>query len=207
MRRYSDQVLMSALQPLPPLALIIVAGSSATRLLQSYRSFHELTGWGNPEQHKTAVEAVWEFALGTQLTKSYYEDQSEQLVSLIMPDTDDSWIPLCAYADNALASAAFALRTVANPTAQEALWAARRVYDSLDYYVNQRNPSLDWNASGVEEWIESNPMIQEELERQERDITELKAVKEFNSTIIQQFRHRAECEQVLPDLSDCVENK
>ena len=71
--------------------------------------------------------------------------------------------------DDALAAVIFALRTRQDGNAQNAVWAARRVWDSIDYYVSNH----------VDSELLGQDLVRKEVERQTQDLRQLKAERDF----------------------------
>ncbi|GAC1477129.1 MAG: hypothetical protein NVS1B16_08040 [Pseudarthrobacter sp.] len=100
------------------------------------------------------------------------ETQREAAEALV-PLEDDSWMDESALAEHAAGAVAYAIRSWLTGDAQEACWAARQIYEALDFWVTTRD-NLDLNAKGAEAWIMTHPLIQEELARQCQDLEELR---------------------------------
>jgi len=75
-------------------------------------------------------------------------------------------------AEDAVASIIYALRTRLSGSSQEALWAARRAYESLDQHVMSRLNKVVVTPD-IERRVLADPLIQAELERQQRDLSDL----------------------------------
>src|ERR1019366_3930030 len=101
---------------------------------------------------------------------------ASELVSAI-PDEDEITTASHAVLDDALAAAAYALRTAATFDPQEAAWAAKRLYEAVDACA-QRSPSIRKFTSDVELALLQDPRVQRELQRQERDLAELEAARD-----------------------------
>lgn len=67
-------------------------------------------------------------------------------------------------ADDALAALIFALQTLQGADEQSAMWAARRVWDSIDWYLSHEILPV-----GTERELRSHPLVQSEIRRQVRD--------------------------------------
>jgi hypothetical protein len=115
-------------------------------------------------------------------------------MELIPQEDDGPWIPEQAWAEDAAAAVVYALRCRQNGKSQESAWAALRAYDALDHFVTTQE-DIDPSTAGAEERIISNPLIQAEFMRQQRDLRELVAVDpQDESTLAQKIRQRAKAE-------------
>lgn len=166
--RYDEARLIKALAEISSVARAVFAAACAERMLPVYRWFHGRTGRGEPVALERALADLWvALESGCQSPESLHQHQIA--VEELVPNEDDSWVDECAYAENAAAAVAYAIRAWLTGSPQEAAWAARQAYDALDYRITNRD-NVDLNASGVREQIEADPLIQEELARQRRDL-------------------------------------
>jgi hypothetical protein len=91
----------------------------------------------------------------------------------LVPSEDDGWDEETQpYAEDAAAALAYAVRARLSGSAQDASWAARRVYEAIDHYVTATS-GLSVNSPEAEVKILSDARIQAELARQTRDLEEL----------------------------------
>ena len=115
-----------------------------------------------------------------------------------LPDQDaPGWTPLTAYAEDALSALAYCLQCLRSPDAQEAAWAARRVYEALDYFVTTRD-NISPDEPGGDVRVLGDSVIQAELERQARDITDLsRAGDSLPQELLDNLRQRSLVEQAI----------
>jgi hypothetical protein len=66
------------------------------------------------------------------------------------------------------------------------------VYEALDYFVIERD-DIDTNLPGAEDRVLEDPLIQKELDRQQRDIDEL-LLAGSDQGVYARLRRRAEAE-------------
>jgi len=184
---------------------VMFAVSCASRLFPTYATVAILTGHGNPTILQSALEYAWALSAGAPLESAVCEDHQSLVMHLIDKDHDDSGRLLPSCAEDAASAVAFALRTcLHDDPAQEAMWAARRVYECIDMFVGESR-KIDTSRPGAEIDILSDPLIQTELSRQWRDIEEL-----ISSPILDQrslarhFRERSLKEVALPLDSDAT---
>lgn len=98
----------------------------------------------------------------------------QDCLDLMQDEDEGSWDESRVYAEDAAAALAYAFRARASADRQEqeAAWAARRVYEALDYFVIH-NIGVSTDGPAGEERVLSHPLIQQELGRQQRDLREL----------------------------------
>jgi uncharacterized protein YjaG (DUF416 family) len=159
-------------------------------MLPVYRWFHDRTGQGDPAALEQALEDLWTAVKGEGRSPESLESQ-QHVAEELVPHEDDRWVDECAYAENATAAVAYAIRSWLTGSAQEAAWAARQLYDALDYRVTNRD-DLDLNAPRVHELIDADQLIQRELARQQNDVEVLRhATWEAINSVAMQLRERA----------------
>jgi uncharacterized protein YjaG (DUF416 family) len=197
MLKFQEQVLKQDLERLPRRARVAFAASCAQRLVDVYRRF--LAESGQADRAAVcdgALEYVWTHILtsperGT--TKGLLAD-----VMALIPDQDaPSWTPLTAYVDDALSALAYCLSCLQSGDAQEAAWAARRVYEALDYLVTTRDNVSPADPS-AEMRVLCDSAIQVELERQARDLDDLRSCGDsLSQALLDSLRQRSANEQAV----------
>ncbi len=172
MLKFDEQGLRHDLDRLPPRSRLAFAASCAERMVEVYRRF--LAQRGQPDRAGDcdhALQYVWSHIL-----RPSEGGTAERLLADIMaliPDQDAlGWTPLTAYGEDALSALAYCVSCLKTGDAQDAVWAARRVYEALDSFVTNRD-NVAPSEPGAETRILGDPMIQAELKRQARDLDDL----------------------------------
>lgn len=169
---YNEDRLIEELSKLAPAARALFAAACAERMLPIYRWFHQRTGRGDPDALASALTELWDDLEGN---PSLNLQSHQQVAEDLVPYEDDSWVDECAFAQHTAAAIAYAIRSRLTGEAQEAAWAARQIYEALDFRVTTRD-DVDLNVAGVEEQVAADPLIQAELNRQRRDLRTLRGV-------------------------------
>ena len=164
--RYDEENLVRLLSVLGPDGKATFIAACAERLLPVYRWFNRHSGSGNAARLEEALAALW-MALGGKPVDGL--DAHQRAAEELVPREDEDWVDGAAYAGNAAAAVAYALSALLNDSAQEAAWAARQVYEALDYRITTRD-DIDFNTIGVQEQVEADQIVQRELARQLRDL-------------------------------------
>jgi uncharacterized protein YjaG (DUF416 family) len=173
---------------------VVFAATVAERLLPVYVSFSHKAGRGNPDRLTEILDRLWRDIQGTRMDPEELQQNIDLSSDLIPREDDIPWIPDQAWTEDAVAAVTFALRSRQNGKSQEAAWAARRAYEALDHFVISHE-NIDPNIVGAEEQILSNPLIQDELMRQQRDFGELYAEDlQDVATLARKVRQRAKAE-------------
>jgi len=173
---------------------VIFAATVAERLLPAYGNFAYKSGRGDPNMLTEILERLWQDIQGTQMDSDELQQNIDLSIKLIPREDDIPWIPDQAWAEDAVAAVTYALRSRQNGTSRESAWAARRAYEALDHFVASRE-DIDPNIVGAEERVLSNPLVQDELMRQQRDLRELfTEAQQDIATLAQKLRQRAKAE-------------
>ncbi len=171
--RFDEQALIEHLRPLTPALRVAFAAACAERQLPAYWAFHARTQRGDPQALADILDRLWRDLAGDQMSSSQIAAALQRCMALIPREDEGPWVAEQAYAEDAAAAVAYALRARSNGDEREAAWAARRAYDALNHFVINRLGLSPGTPDG-EEQIAINPLVQDELRRQERDLGEMK---------------------------------
>lgn len=171
MLKFNQQLLKQALEQMPVCSRVAFAASCAQRLVSVYhRYLAQIEQAGRASDCDRGLEYVWAHILTVPQT-DVVQLMLADVMSLI-PDQDaPGWTPLTAYGEDSLAALAYCLSSLLSGDSQEAVWAAVRVYEALDYFVDLRDRD---DASFTEARVLADPLIQTEFARQARDLEELR---------------------------------
>lgn len=172
MLKFNEQALHRDLNHLPPRSRVAFAASCAQRLTNVYRCYLAQVGQpGRAVDCDRALDYVW-----SRILLPSQETVTKQLLADVMaliPDQDaPGWTPLTAYGEDGLSALAYCVSCLQSEEAQDAAWAARRVYEALDYFVTNRD-EFSPNDSAADTRVLSDSVVQAELNRQARDLNEL----------------------------------
>lgn len=171
---YNEQALIEKLRGIPPESRVAFALLCDERLLPSYKAFHDETGKGNISILAAIADRLWNDISGEKMSTEEVEAKLQACMES-MPSEEDASSSFWAHAEDAVSALAYTLRARLSGESQEAAWAARRAYESLDHYVIQRD-QLDLNKPGGEFQVMQHPLVQAELWRQQRDLDELQSI-------------------------------
>ena len=181
---------------------ILFAVTCAERLFPAYERFSAKTGSGNVDFLRRILDKLWMGLLGVQ----EYSDQIiaadlQHCMLLVPKESDGEWSNEQAWAEDAVACLAYSLRTRISGDAQEAVWAAGRVYEAVGYYVLHASGN-SFKLPNDEVRVLDHPLVQAELVRQERDMSELLSFVQSPENIVaavNSFKLRSRLEYVIPD--------
>jgi uncharacterized protein YjaG (DUF416 family) len=188
--RYNERSLADLLQQLPPPFRTAFAAAAAERLFPTYVAFADRTGHGDPLKIRGILDRLWLDLEGKQVSAEQAQEDIDVCMSLIPQEDLEPWVVEQVYAENATAAVAYALTSRQTGETQEAIWAARQVYEALDHFIIARD-RIDINSSGAEGTIMSHPLMQNELQRQDRDLRDLASGMQQFSSVAHQLCQRA----------------
>jgi uncharacterized protein YjaG (DUF416 family) len=191
---FNEQSLIKRLDQLPSLFKVLFAATVAERLFPAYLNYSRQTGRGNPKALSAVLQRLWLDLEGHRMDMAQLQENLDSVMRLMPREDDNSWIPEQAWAEDAAAAIAYALRCRENGRSVESAWAARRAYEALDHMVITKM-GIDTNRSGAGEEVLSSSLIQAELSRQQRDLDELLAgdLQDIGS-VARRMRQRARAE-------------
>lgn len=148
------------------------AATCAERMFPVYARFCVLMQGGQPEVLREILTRLWDDIEGMPMSGHEINSRLKIVMEAIPQKDEGGFILEQAAAEDAGAALAYALRCRRTGSAVEAVWAARRAYEAIDYNVINLE-FISTNADRSEEQILAHPLIQQELLRQKRDIDEL----------------------------------
>lgn len=108
---------------------------------------------------RSALDLVWE-AAGGGGSEEGMKGAGEFAESLV-PYEDDDWVLESGYAQNGIAAIAYAIRSWLSDDPQEAVWAARQVYEAADYGAQRSKPAaVRAYSAQVEAELARTPVVQ-----------------------------------------------
>lgn len=192
---YDEAGNLKALALLPSRLRVVFALLCASRLLPAYEQFHSRSGRGNPQSLNAMADKLWADCCDATMSDNEVKANLESCLHLI-PEEDEAWDEETQpYAEDAATALAYAYRTRLDGNTQEAAWAARRIYESFDHFIQKAFGVSAYN-SDTEQKILSHPLVQAELTRQRRDLFRLENLvgSENVAEAIQALREQSELE-------------
>jgi Protein of unknown function (DUF416) len=144
---FDERQIRNQLDALPAISSVAFAAACAEWLYPCYEEFARATGQGDPAALRAVVDAAWSLAESEELPRNDIE-HLRTLAELLVPnDDDENWSTLSPLAQNAAASTAYAVRTWLLEDPQQAVWAARQLFEAGDYLVQLVAPFQSYVAT------------------------------------------------------------
>jgi uncharacterized protein YjaG (DUF416 family) len=193
MVKFDRDLLKDRLQDVGPRCRALFAVAIAERLFPLYQAFSEKTSRGRPNYLRSTLDHLWELVLRGQTgQKEPFLSNYEPLI----PGEDTDWTPLNPLAENAVASLAYACQCQLTGETEGAVWAATQGYEVVDYIAHTLG-GVDFAGPEAEAAILKSEYVQDEIERQLCDLSELEKVAGAGSEVedvVKIFRDRARFE-------------
>ena len=156
------------------------AAACAERLYLAYAAFMEASGRDDRGLVRRTLDLAWDGATSSAVPVADPVGLFEQCVALISGDGSElGAIP--AHADDAIASAAYALQAAAGLDDAAAGWAAERVTNSLDHFLQLTE--IDMADPEVERRIWDHPLVAAEVARREDDLRRLAEASDWGAAV------------------------
>lgn len=159
---FDESALDDRLSKLPNAKRAAFAATCVERLAPAYRQYSRSSGAANQDRFDSIVTDLWAFIERRLLGDNNLPD-ADLIYGELSPQGDLDG--LLGYADDAVAALAFAVRTTRNGMAQDAVWAARRVYEAMNRLVVSRL-HISYFDEVAERKIENHELVVEEFKRQ-----------------------------------------
>jgi hypothetical protein len=164
--RFDRDRLRAELRSLSPKSRAVFAALCARRLASSRVSTGEVPSEGEGNVFANLHAELWSSLIGQPRSKRELKAASGRALALLPAEEGDQ-----PFADDAAAALVYAFRTAVGGEPQDAAWAAERIYNALDTFLQVQ--SYDLGAPGGEDALRQHPLVQAELRRQSADLEAL----------------------------------
>jgi uncharacterized protein len=196
MLEFDDKQLISQLDRLPARLRAVFAAACAERLVPNYVRYAADTGKFDRSLLTTALATLWNNIQENEHDEDALRDQVAQC-ELLLSDQNFPELECDPYAEDAVVSTIYAITTRLDGSSQDAMWAARRVLDSLEYLPLMRD---DGSGPALDDRLMAEPLVQAELLRQQADMRDLLSIAEGTTKqdeIISQLHERAKAASLI----------
>ena len=174
-----DEALKAALKMLPRRTQGAFAAACAERLYPAYAAYAQRSGLDDEGLVRRALDLAWAWAKTGVIEDPDPSDLVERCAGLIPGIDAEDAIP--AYADDAIASAAYALQAAAGLDDAAAGWAAQRGTDSLDDFL--LSDEIDISVPGAERRVWEHPLTSAEISRRDQDLRRLNGSSDWDVAV------------------------
>lgn len=187
---YNEAAILGTLRQLSPLFRSVYATAAATRLLPAFSHLMMEKSAYVDATLAQVIDQLWTDLERPDISEMRLDPLLDQCMSLLPEETQD-WSSDRPYAEDAVSSAVYAIRSRLTGSPQEAVWAGRRVYEALDQYaINDSGVSFDQPDSEMR--LATHPWVQVELRHQQEDLADLVTAQQLEaSRVVQRLRERA----------------
>lgn len=175
-----DIALRADLEALPQRTQAAFAAACAERLYPAYASFVTASGRDDHGLVRRVVDLAWDGARSGTVPVADPGDLFERCVALI-PGDDSEEAPIPAHADDAIASAAYALQAAAGLDDKAAGWAAQCVTNSLDNFLLSNE--IDDSNAGADRRVWEHPLVAAEVNRRQDDLRRLADTSDWEAAV------------------------
>lgn len=179
-----------------PPARAAFAAACAQRLLVSAQARQSVPA---PVEALAAdgIQLAWQYALGARVEREQLSRSYEALASAATDD-EDADAPGAGVRVNLLALSAYAVAAALDESADVLDWVNQRVLEVLDSDMEDARPSTTGDEAGRKiefAWFWDRPEVQVEVQREERDLSEL--TRDASPSTVEQVRSRTLLEGML----------
>lgn len=164
-----------------------VVAACAERLMPEF--VKHCRGDGRSAVLLEALDYVWQCVRARHVDKDAAQRHLEACERQL-PNEEQAAASGFPYAEDAVAVVMYCLRFLVSGDRQDAVWAARRLYEVTDNLVI-RSHDIDTNTDEGELLVLGHRIVQEELGRQLRDLNDVKNASGQFTTVADTLRTRA----------------
>ena len=174
---FDETELLAIFSAMPPFRRTAFAAACAERQIENYKAYFRVTGRGNPNILMDAIASVWNQLLGSSLVRGELEKKMQAALSLLPEEAP--FVPEQLYANDAVSSVVYTIKSLLEDNVRNPIWAARHAYEAADNFAMQSVNSIVIDGD-VENRIIGHPVVQAELLRQWQNISKLINVDHSN---------------------------
>jgi hypothetical protein len=183
---HSVRIIEDRLVRLPERHRIAFAASCCERLLPNYAAFSRMTGWGDVQALRTALDRAWAALSGDALDEAERRD----LIAACdrhSPDTENFTSELTSAALDAAAAVNETLQCLSDPTASRAATVGQFAVDTVHMFL-QVQCGLDPQQPDFEVRIFAHPLMVAEIENQLSALDTLSGIERLTAELLQELR-------------------
>lgn len=205
---FDEDKLTEQLSTLPVRHRLAFAASCCERLIPNHYAFSRMEEWGNSSQLRQALDEVWEFLKGNEL--------SEMLIGELMqrceaqaPETEDFSSLFVSAAGDAAAAVVYTLECCLDGDANRAALVGRLAVDTIYQYllrVNDPQVGIHGADYSFEEQMLNAPLMVAELEKQQQDLVTLKSQSTLSEGLLLELRRSSSLLGIRPFERGLVKN-
>lgn len=200
--------LENKLEKLTALHRLAFAAAMCERLLPNYNAFSNMENWGDRSILRAALDEVWEILQGKQKDTEKLDRLREACDSNnVIPDDDFSGSYYGLEAQEAALAICELLDASLDPTPQQIVKIAKRVRDTIESFVVQRDESLkaslklgpypDYSEKYLKA-VASHPLAVREMAKQNQDLQKLRESDRLSPELLESLRTSSYGTSLIP---------
>ena len=183
---FEPGLLQTDLSGLAPLHRVAFCASCCQRMLPNYDKFHRMEDWGSPHLLRQALHDVWAFLRGQVLAADRIEALARHC-SEAAPDTEVFSSLYTSSALDAASATVETLRCCTDGDTERGVRVATSARDTVDMYIQMRD-KFEASGPAMEETIARDPLMVREVQKQDRDLDQLKATRALTPEFLASLR-------------------
>jgi uncharacterized protein len=202
MLTFDHDALKDKLEALPVSHRIAFGASCCERLLPNYRAFSLQEAWGNFDLLRYSLDVIWSLLKGSQIDVREIEMLIQQCKEVI-PDTENFSSNYTSAALDASASVVETLNSCITGSAENIADVGEMARDTIYLYLASRDASdlsIAQPDNTDEKKISRDPLMIEELNKQNQDIEALMMKKELTPEFLEKLRQSSSTCGIQPFL-------
>ena len=187
---FDNATTRAALSKLQVHQQVAFAAACCERMLPNYATFMREVGWGDPGPLRRALDGLWLACEGKIPSETELRDLLARCETCA-PDSDDFESLYVAAAQDAVFAICAVLDFLLDDDLDRLVSAPQLATDSVDLVVQERE-NMDSADPQLERKILEHPLMQQELQRQKRDLAEVKSLARGDGAALFVLRSRAQ---------------
>jgi hypothetical protein len=191
LRNYDEDELVAKLSQMSKLGMAAFACSCAERSFGALSEFFKRTNPSKIPFARRNMDVLWQ-AILEEKPLLWSDSITEETLAYAAVTPNQEFPELSAWAEDASAAICYTAFTLKSGDAQNAGWAARRVFDLTFYAAEDQTKSTNLHE------LDASDVVQRELQRQSRDLDMLLESDEFET--YQKLKKLAQLVDIVSEL-------
>lgn len=166
--KFDRELLLSNIEKMTREKRIAFGASCCERLLPNYKKFTETENWGDYSLMRNILDKIWGHVLNNPISEVRIKQMMEECNNMT-PDSEDFSSIYTSFAIDAGGAIHETLNCCLDSKSEHIVDVASFARDSVDMFIQERD-NMDYSEINFEEKILNDFLMQNELQRQEREV-------------------------------------